>query len=455
MHIKPKLAVILFLLFVNISISDVYSQGIESKKASNLSKKEELKNSESSKIYELISAVQFSDTSALRSLIRGGADINQRDSNGFYPLYWAQVDDKTFIIDELESLGAIDYNKEAEVFFRNCENGNLDSVKILLENGFDVNSRKVSFWFGEEGVGEYHCYETGLARAVKSGNLDLVDFLINSGATISFDSLGVQPLLVALKNRKYNIADLLLKNGANKRTIFVFDESYYSYLKGDTAYFNYLIKNEFPYVNNDTDSPLLLAVQDDNTLFIDKLSQMTNIEDRSHSLCHAKSIKAASILLSAGAEINTKYYTETEGECSGYYSPLNQAVDANNFDLVKFLINNGSDPNLLNNEHGYIMAFCMESPLIIAVKNKNLQIAAYLIKNGANVNYQLYDTEGEVVTALILAVRNNAFDIVNILLSNQAAMNVGNKSILEYTNNETDKRIIDILKQYNINKHRN
>ena len=65
------------------------------------------------------------------------------------------------------------------------------------------------------------------------------------------------------------------------------------------------------------------------------------------------------------------------------HTPLGDACEAGNFDMVKLLVENGADVN-------YAPRYTMASPLGFAVESHcedNLKIVKYLIENGADVNY--------------------------------------------------------------------
>lgn len=190
------------------------------------------------------------DTAKIIELAKKGVNLNQRDSKGLYPLYKAKKTiyynpENSFLTRTLIELGAKDLNDSLTVFFALCEKGNYDSVKFLINNGYNVNSKR--FWYDPEEEDEgCDCYETPISTAVKSGNIELVKLLIINGAKINFDEEGVHPLSIAIQYKQYQIAELLLKYGADKNSFFILDNNYYDYAQEDTVLIDFLVKNNFP-----------------------------------------------------------------------------------------------------------------------------------------------------------------------------------------------------------------
>ncbi len=213
----------------------------------------------------LIDAITYvKDTLLIKQLIERGADVTKRDEYQFYPLYWAQEEyrrpEDSVVINYLLKVGAIDHNALLAPIFELCEQGNLDSIRFLVNKGLDINARMIWYDPPEEDASCY-CYKTLISASVKSGNLELVQFLSNSGSQINFDRNGVQPLAVALQERQYSIADYLIQKGAVRERSFALDEPYYNFGKNDTVYIDYLLRKKFAYDSyaGELESPLELA----------------------------------------------------------------------------------------------------------------------------------------------------------------------------------------------------
>jgi len=98
----------------------------------------------------------------------------------------------------------MDYEKEK--LHIAAEDGNLEKVKSLVSEGFDLNA------FDEDlSLTPLHC-------AAKNENIDVVKFLIAAGAEINThdeDRIGETPLGEVASSCSYEIAETLIKAGAN------------------------------------------------------------------------------------------------------------------------------------------------------------------------------------------------------------------------------------------------
>ena len=256
-------------------------------------------------------AINYLDTSKIIHLAKNGVHLNYRDKKGLYPLYKAlrtiyYRPKDSFLITTLIRLGAKELNDSATILLKQCEKGNYDSVKSLINIGYNVNSKR--FWFDPNEEDEScDCYETPISSAVKSGNIELVKFLLNTKAEINFDEEGVHPLSVALQSKNYQIAELLLNYGADKNSFFVLDSCYYDYNQNDTVFINYLIKNNYPYVEHLGQTAITNASNNGNLWLVKKLSSIVTKEEINKALCMAKNIEIAEFLLNIGADINYEF----------------------------------------------------------------------------------------------------------------------------------------------------
>ena len=120
-------------------------------------------------------------------------------------------------------------------------------------------------------------------------------------------------------------------------------------------------------------------------------------------------------------------------------TPLYQAVDMEKFDQVKLLLENGADPNIVQDD-GF-------SPLHVAVNKQNLLIVKILLKYKANPNIKskLYEQ-----TPLHLAIKNNTDPMILLVLvqfdgslTNQDKFS---KKPIDYTNSKEMQSTIEKLK---------
>lgn len=408
----------------------------------------------------LLDAITYvKDTLLIKQLIERGADVNKRDEHQFYPLFWAQDEYRTpedsVMINYLLKMGAIDHNASLAPIFKLCEQGNLDSIKILVNQGLDVNARIIWYDPPEEDASCY-CFTTPISASVKSGNLELVKFLMNNGAQINLDRDGVQPLSVALQERQYLIADHLILNGAVKEHTFALDAPYYNYGVNDTVYLDYLLKHNFPYSSyyGELQSPLALAAHDGNIPVLKRIIPVATIDELSSALCFSTTQQGAELLLKNGADVNSISYHFGEGGCHDFRTPLCTAVEMGSLSYVKFLVEKGADINFLDSymedyakKESYLRCR-INSPLTIAIQENKVDFANFLITRGANVNFMMPQLwEEKYVSPLIAAVETNNLELTQLLLANGAKVVNDSISALDYVKKSTYSVVIDALKK--------
>lgn len=108
-------------------------------------------------------------------------------------------------------------------------------------------------------------------------------------------------------------------------------------------------------------------------------------------------------LLTSGVNINSSHLG-----CTALW----HAVSQNQFETVKYLIENGANVN--------VMDLRMSSPLYRAVGNNNFEIVEYLLQKGANVDKGTTDS-----TPLYIAIKNAHFPIIELLIQYKANTNKG------------------------------
>ncbi|WP_428047156.1 ankyrin repeat domain-containing protein [Candidatus Proelusimicrobium excrementi] len=194
-----------------------------------------------------IMAAQEGKSEVLKLLISAGLDVNQKNDKGDDILLSA-------------------------VFF-----GDLDSVKVLIENGADITFERKT--------------ETGssgpaLILASLSGHLPVVRYLAESGADLDIqNSFGETALMLAAAKGHYDVVDFLIQAGAdiNKQKNVGTTAVKFAAGSGNTEILEALIKAgaDINIGDEDNDTPLSDAV------FIGHL-------------------KAAEVLIKAGANVNSK-----------------------------------------------------------------------------------------------------------------------------------------------------
>lgn len=118
-------------------------------------------------------------------------------------------------------------------------------------------------------------------------------------------------------------------------------------------------------------------------------------------------------LIRQGADVNHAYMAGMAHCCD--YTPLYEAVDSGNFEMVTLLLKAGANPNTFNS--------CLSvSPLALATQGNNLDMIKLLLSYGADINYQGNDAMGK--TALMIAAENGNSEIVHYLIEHRAFPNL-------------------------------
>jgi len=190
----------------------------------------------------------------------------------------------------------------------------INAVKGLIAAGADVNMQDDMMGY------------TPLYLAVTANNIEMANLLISEGADINQKdkTYGFTPLMIALQSDYRSIAKLLISEGADIQ------------IKGNNQATALIVAA----MNSREMVELLLAKGADITARSDNGSGvMTNCV---MGIIRGRvSIDLAEFLLSKGAEIDeintTEYY--------GGYTPLFWAVEDNNEELVRFLVQNGANVN--------------------------------------------------------------------------------------------------------------
>lgn len=154
----------------------------------------------------LLVAARKSDVAAVKELLAKGADVNAKTQYGATPLSYA------------------------------CDRGNLEIVKLLLEHGANVNVKDTFYkatpltWASSKGHGEIvrallvkgaEGKEDALMNGVSSGYVEVVKAVLDVGG-VKAPTL-TSALVIATKDKRTEIVELLKKAGASDKPAFEVD----------------------------------------------------------------------------------------------------------------------------------------------------------------------------------------------------------------------------------------
>src|SRR5687767_10343889 len=188
----------------------------------------------------LIDAAKQQDVTAVRALLKQGADVHAKDADGSTALHWAAQRNNLPLVDLLLASGAdaksstrynvtplylASLNGNAAIMERLLNagadangtahegqtmlmtaalTGKADAVRLLLTRGAKVNEK------------EPYKGQSALMWAAAEGNTAAVDVLLEGGADLKAKSAGgFTPLLFAVRNAHVDTVDTLLKHGAD------------------------------------------------------------------------------------------------------------------------------------------------------------------------------------------------------------------------------------------------
>ena len=254
------------------------------------------------------------DKAIVKILLENGADINARTENGFTPLDFA------IFIERRKKL-----NNEISDLLRSQEakSGAETSLVVAASLG-DVQSIEKLLKAGAD------INETLLHLTASSGYKNATELLLARGANINAtNDQGRTPLFEAVRSRKKDIVELLIANGADIST--------------DTGLHRLAVAYAY--------------------------SDWSKEEQKQEKRRRSESIEIAKLLISKGVDVNKKNHGD---------NALHIAVQSGHKEMAELLIEEGVNIDESNNGS--------QTPLHKAAFEGRDEIVNMLIQNGANVN---------------------------------------------------------------------
>ena len=345
--------------------------------------------------------------------------------------------------------------------YRACLSSSLKIVKILIDNGADVN-KKVK---GKE---------SPLAIACHLGKLDLIELLIKKGASLNHrTSQSHTPLSLAVSQKRINVCCLLLRYKApvDERIDGGFSPLMLSARQGETEIADLLLAAGAS-VNTKNDqgfSSLILASEMGHTKFVQFLldrqlsSDCINVRDK----------KGFSALMSAAKNGHLEIVKLLLPHMGGAFSStqtgesvLMLAVKGGHKHIVEYLLDHGEIPVNHANHRGITALYLSAqsgskeisdlllrygaavdqrtlgvTPLMVASSRGNCAVVKLLVDRGAELEVD----GGNGCTALVYAVSEGQHNIVNILLEAGASVTHVAKQSAEISGHSA---ILNSLKEY-------
>lgn len=393
------------------------------------------------------------------------------------------LDSHSFISDfsQVYMQGLLDYSVDEErelIMYRLSDP--MKEYFLLSYNGFGLDNEDV--WNATEEWRKLSNNRWGLLSAVEKNDISSLIELILSGVNIDFqDTNGNTPLMIALHNKKIDIAkeliklnaDIYKKNQQGSTALSIALGKAYNSEESD-EYFAICIKlinicddNTWHEYFEKAEYSLIEASKSNNIGVVKKLikaGMFLNFRDRNsldktallHSIIEGN-LEIAKLLITAGAE------TDLQTPSPFNFCAIGWAAMNGYDEIIDLLIREGADLNLimktgpnrltplleaLTNEHytsaiklieagANINAYAYSdkdfdengnfakkyTPLIVASAEGEINVIKKLIEYGANINFQ--DSDGD--TALMVAIMNQNEKIANELIKAGANMTLQNK----------------------------
>lgn len=281
-------------------------------------------------------------------------------------------------------------------FIQTAKNGNNAVLKNFLEAGMDINAKQS---------------DTALTGAIGTEKTNTVIFLLENGANVNEPSDWESPLGIASYKGYFNIANILIKYGAN-------------------------VNGLAP----DGMTPLMNAVYTNKTKIVQLL-----LENGASSNYILPDTSEAPIILAARngnieiVKLLLEYKCNPNNKDSGGLTALDWAIINGNTDAAEELINSPKIQLITKESES-------SKPMLLALQNNNFKIADALIKKGISPNSPAYDK----MPLIVWCAKNNNVAAVKFLVEHKANSGLRDslgQDALDYAEQNNNAQIIEILKK--------
>ncbi|MBN8828869.1 MAG: ankyrin repeat domain-containing protein [Sphingobacteriia bacterium] len=367
-------------------------------------------------------AIQRGYDDLIKLLISFNANIEKVNEEGLTPLLQAANQfNAAYTIEILLEAGAnieaTDNNKMTPLHIAVCK-GYIETIEILIKYNAKLDVLDID-------------NDTPLHISVMKNYLDISKLLLNKcNLVISKNKKGKTPLHIAASKGSNVIIKLLLENGADLNLIDNDNKNALDYAKeyenleainllsdhiriitqvsSDNNddffdYFSYLtlfLKADFIKIETDSFGDFIKVSEPSLMRFIHLIYNFCQIEKK--SLLNYKKDSNELKIINLVSSLNDELLSKS----------------GNSLEKIKFLVSRGADVNAAD-KFG-------ETPLNYAIQNENYANVKWLLENGADVN--LSRTDG--VSPLLYAIVHKKLDIFNLLLEYNAKTEIGDKFLL-------------------------
>lgn len=295
----------------------------------------------------------------------------------------------------------------------------IEIVELLLNKGAEINISNSDLFGAFESIGNNYIhmskYPMDLAN---SDNKEVIKLLIKHGANVNFNykENGLNGLYKAILDSDIEYAIFLLNHGANLE-------------KTNDTYYGNNIENKNLNQLHKGKSAAELIFNENNLEIVKQFINNNGILN--YFLCYS---------IQKGNDIISKFLIDVienlnEKSNCFYRYPLTHAVNYQKIDIIDLLLKNNANPNI----------GCV---LHEACKNQNLKIVKLLVENGADVN--LIDNNGQTALFNAINAKNANKEIIRYLIGNGADIHKeDNNGISPLSFAESSKvSLVKILKEH-------
>lgn len=305
-------------------------------------------------------------------------------------------------INELINNNQMKQEDKQQILFYTAAFGSVETMKILEDNGIDINV-----------IDKFK--NSTFIIASEYGNLEMVKYLLNKGLNIQARNIDNESaLFVAIRNEQYDIAKYLINQGADIKPSDKNDILVESCKNGDIDMLKLIMANGYPLSEKNRGKAMEAACRSRKINVVEYLLDMGANPDleclQSIEFRDSEGLDIAKLLVKRGAKVNGK---NSDG------SPL-KFIDSK--EISEYLIEKGANVNEISTSKSDNKG---ESILMSIMANGDLDKIKLLVENGADLEYQNENANKD--TAIIWAAEQPSWHILEYVIQNGADMNYQNE----------------------------